>query len=72
MTFSKLAAIALAAACLCAPVRAQEQFPNRLVTIIAPITPGTAIDIMARLYADKLSKQFGQQVVVTNRAAPAA
>ena len=35
--------------------RAQEQFPNRLVTIIAPITPGTAIDIMARLYADKLS-----------------
>ena len=48
--------------------RAQEQFPNRLVTIIAPITPGTAIDIMARLYADKLSKQFGQQVVVTNRA----
>jgi tripartite-type tricarboxylate transporter receptor subunit TctC len=68
MTFSKLAAIALAAACLCAPAGAQEQFPNRLVTIIAPITPGTAIDIMARLYADKLSKQFGQQVVVTNRA----
>src|SRR5436305_1359937 len=48
--------------------RAQEQFPNRLVTIVAPITPGTAIDIMARLYADKLSKQFGQQVVVANRA----
>src|SRR5207342_3235493 len=48
--------------------RAQEQFPNRLITIISPITPGTAIDIMARLYADKLSKQFGQQVVVTNRA----
>ena len=72
MTFSKLAAIGLAAACLSAPARAQEQFPNRLVTIIAPITPGTAIDIMARLYADKLSKQFGQQVVVTNRAAPAA
>jgi tripartite-type tricarboxylate transporter receptor subunit TctC len=68
MTFSKLAAIAVAAACLCAPAHAQEQFPNRLVTIIAPITPGTAIDIMARLYADKLSKQFGQQVVVTNRA----
>src|SRR5207342_3837347 len=48
--------------------RAQEQFPNRLITIISPITPGTAIDIMARLYADKPSKQFGQQVVVTNRA----
>ena len=68
MTFSKLAAIALAAACLCGPARAQEHFPNRLITIVAPITPGTAIDIMARLYADKLSKQFGQQVVVANRA----
>jgi tripartite-type tricarboxylate transporter receptor subunit TctC len=51
--------------------RAQDQYPNRLVTIIAPITPGTAIDIMARLYADKLSKRFGQQVVVANRAGAA-
>ena len=29
--------------------------------------PGTAIDILARLYADKLAKTFGQQVVVANR-----
>ena len=50
------------------PARAQEQYPNRLVTVIAPITAGTAIDIMARLHADKLSKRFGQQVVVANRA----
>jgi tripartite-type tricarboxylate transporter receptor subunit TctC len=68
MTFSKLAAITLAAACLCGPARAEEHYPSRLITIVAPITAGTAIDIMARLYADKLSKQFGQQVVVTNRA----
>jgi tripartite-type tricarboxylate transporter receptor subunit TctC len=68
MIFSKLAALALAAACLCEPARAQEQFPSRLVTIVAPITPGTAIDIIARLYADKLSKRFGQQVVIANRA----
>jgi tripartite-type tricarboxylate transporter receptor subunit TctC len=68
MRISCLAAAALAAACLCGPVGAQDHFPNRLITIIAPITPGTAIDIMARLYADKLSKRFGQQVVVTNRA----
>jgi tripartite-type tricarboxylate transporter receptor subunit TctC len=47
--------------------RAQDQYPNRMVTIIAPITAGTAIDIMARLYADKLARRFGQQVVVANR-----
>ncbi|MEA2979249.1 MAG: hypothetical protein QOF09_1072 [Alphaproteobacteria bacterium] len=68
MNFSKLATIAFAAACLCGQAHAQDHFPNRMVSVVAPITPGTAIDIMARLYADKLSKQFGQQVVVTNRA----
>jgi tripartite-type tricarboxylate transporter receptor subunit TctC len=69
MTFPGLAALGLTAmALLCAPARAQDQYPSRLITIVAPITPGTAIDILARLYADKLSKRFGQQVVVANRA----
>ena len=70
MIFARLAMTALAAAWLCGSERthAQEQFPNRLITIVAPITPGTAIDILARLYADNLSKRFGQQVVVANRS----
>ena len=69
MTFWKLAAIVLVAmAPLSGPARGQEQYPSRLITIVAPITAGTAIDILARLYADKLSKRFGQQVVVANRA----
>jgi tripartite-type tricarboxylate transporter receptor subunit TctC len=50
------------------PGHAQEQFPSRLITVVAPITPGTAIDILARLYADQLAKRFGQQVVVANRS----
>ena len=68
MRFAKLGMTVLAAASLCGPAHAQEQFPNKLVTVVAPITAGTAIDIMARLYADKLSKRLGQQVVVSNRA----
>ena len=72
MNVSRLAVTVLAAACLCGPARspahAQEQFPNRLITVVVPITPGTAIDILARLYSDQLSKRFGQQVVVANRA----
>ena len=68
MTFSQLMAVVLAGlVCLCPPARAQEFLSIRLVTIVAPITAGTTIDILARLYADKLSKQFGQQVVVANR-----
>ena len=72
MIVAKLAALALATlACLGEQARAQEQYPNRLITIIAPITAGTAIDIMARLYADRLARKFGQQVVVANRAGAA-
>jgi tripartite-type tricarboxylate transporter receptor subunit TctC len=52
---------------LCAQARAEDQYPSRLITIVVPITPGTTIDILARLYADKLAKKFGQQVVVANR-----
>src|SRR5262245_24137875 len=69
MMHLKLSAIAAAVLIgLLGLARAQEPYPNRSVTLIAPITPGTAIDIMARLYADKLPKRFGQQVVVANRA----
>ena len=68
MKFSQLiAAVLTGLVCLCAPARAQDHYPSRLITIIAPITAGTTIDILARLYADKLSKRFGQQVVVVNR-----
>jgi tripartite-type tricarboxylate transporter receptor subunit TctC len=66
--FSQLiAAMLTGLLCLCPPARAQDHYPSRLITIIAPITAGTTIDILARLYADKLSKRFGQQVVVANR-----
>src|SRR6476646_7658797 len=63
-----MAAVVTGLVCLCPPARAQDSYPSKLVTIVAPITAGTTIDILARLYADKLSKRFGQQVVVANRA----
>src|SRR5581483_8239046 len=71
ITMSRLKLVALATAIavgLYGLGRAQDHYPSRLVTVVAPITAGTAIDIMARLYADKLARKFGQQVVVANRA----
>jgi tripartite-type tricarboxylate transporter receptor subunit TctC len=62
-----IAAVLTGLVCLCPPAQAQDHYPSRLITIIAPITAGTTIDILARLYADRLSKRFGQQVVVVNR-----
>ncbi len=47
--------------------RADEHFPSRLITIVVPLTPGTAMDIQARLFADGLARKFGYQVIVANR-----
>ena len=49
------------------PVRAEEPYPSRLITVVSPLAAGTTGDFLARLYADKLSKRFGQPVVVSNR-----
>src|SRR5262245_4789692 len=63
-----LAALMLAAAtAIGTPAAAKEQYPSRLITVVVPLTPGTTIDILARLYAERLSKRFGQQVIVANR-----
>jgi tripartite-type tricarboxylate transporter receptor subunit TctC len=49
------------------PAGAEDQFPSRLITLIVPLTPGTTIDILARLYADKLARLLGQRIVVLNK-----
>lgn len=59
----------VAAACLCAgaPAMAQEQYPTRPVKIIVPFSPGGTVDVVARVVAQRLSVQMGQQFVVENR-----
>jgi tripartite-type tricarboxylate transporter receptor subunit TctC len=47
--------------------RAEVHYPSRLITVVVPITAGTTIDILARLYGEALSKRFGQQVIIANR-----
>ena len=64
----KLAAVVLAAAMAVGTgAAAQEHYPSRLITVVVPLTAGTTIDILARLFAESLSKRFGQQVIVANR-----
>ena len=67
MKLARLMAAALLFATLVLPARAADQFPSRLITLVVPLTPGTTIDILARLYADKLSQVLGQQILVLNK-----
>jgi tripartite-type tricarboxylate transporter receptor subunit TctC len=45
-----------------------QSYPVKPVRLIAASSPGSAVDIVSRVIAQKLSDQIGQQVVVDNRA----
>ncbi len=54
-----------------APVAAHAQadaFPSRPVTVVVPYAAGGGTDALSRLLAKELSAQWGQPVVVENRA----
>jgi tripartite-type tricarboxylate transporter receptor subunit TctC len=44
-----------------------QNYPQRTVKFILPFGPGSGTDIAARLVADRLSKSWGQPVVIENR-----
>ncbi len=66
MTMMRRGLLAAGAALLASPVLAQSQ-PNGPVTLVVPVTPSTAQDVLARLLAPTLSEILGQAVVVENR-----
>jgi tripartite-type tricarboxylate transporter receptor subunit TctC len=59
-------AIALLVVALPSQARAQA-YPSRNITIVVSIGAGTGMDVLARLYAEKLSAALGKPVVVENK-----
>ncbi|OJV64379.1 MAG: hypothetical protein BGO41_12200 [Clostridiales bacterium 38-18] len=45
----------------------KDEFPNKIITIVVPYSPGGASDTVARLYAQELEKAIGTSIVVTNK-----
>ena len=62
--FTLLAGIALAAA---APVVVAQTYPNKAIRLLVPFPPGGPADILARVIAQRMGEDFGQQVIVDNR-----
>lgn len=44
-----------------------QQYPNRPLRLIVPYPAGGATDVVARLVAERISEDLGQQVFVDNR-----
>lgn len=58
---------AFAAVTLAGSVLSQTKFPDKPVRIIVPYPAGISPDVVARLLAEKLSRLWGQPVIIDNR-----
>src|SRR5918997_5733101 len=45
---------------------AQEDYPDRPITMVVPFSAGGPTDTVARLIAEPMSRELGQQIVVQN------
>jgi tripartite-type tricarboxylate transporter receptor subunit TctC len=61
-----LAFVLVAALAAPAGILAQT-YPAKTIRLVLPFTAGSAVDVLARLYGQKMTENWGQQVLVDNR-----
>ena len=44
-----------------------QGYPQKTVTIVVPLAAGSGMDVLVRLYADKLQERLGKPVVIENK-----
>jgi tripartite-type tricarboxylate transporter receptor subunit TctC len=63
-----LAALAATQLVSAANGRGDPEYPGKPIRLLTPSSPGSGVDIVARVLANKLTQQLGQQVIVDNRS----
>lgn len=66
MTFAILPILSALAMAAAEPASA-ETYPDRMIKIVVPFTPGGPVDLVARLVAQRMAPALGQSVVIENR-----
>jgi tripartite-type tricarboxylate transporter receptor subunit TctC len=69
--FTRRASLALGLglfAALSAGTAMAEGFPDRTITMVVPFAAGGSTDVVARIIAERMSQDLGQQVIVQNVA----
>ena len=66
MAFQKILAAGMAAAALSGPALA-DTWPSKPITLVVPFSAGGPTDFIARLVAEPLARELGQQVIVQNK-----
>ncbi len=67
---NRLFALAVCVACAAAAsttANAQESYPTRSIKMVCGFPAGSSLDVITRIYAEKIEKTLGQTVVVENR-----
>jgi tripartite-type tricarboxylate transporter receptor subunit TctC len=67
----RIALVAAASMFACGAALSADVYPTRPVRMIVPFAPGGASDFVGRIIQPALVEQFGQQVVIENRAGAA-
>lgn len=68
---AKVLTAAFAVLLCVAPASAQQDYPNRPITMIVPFPAGGGVDVIGRIVAEKLAAALGQPVVIDNRGGAA-
>ena len=67
MNTSRISAVAVAVLAVIATGASAQPYPNRPIRMLVPFSAGSATDFFARAVGQKMSENWGQQVVVDNR-----